>query len=296
MQRWDAGVNSQLALFDLLGDLSFSRIDEDTLALSVAGKPALSLKRPSLDQYRTQLQDVLDWAPLRADRASEILAQTTDMGAFFQSVLPLSAEKNASTLLLLKIATQLSSYIVLRFKHEFGCPRPVELSPQIQPMIPTPMHGAYPMGHMSEAVIVANLLSKLTHQTGSPAWNEMTEQLKRIAIRIGQNRIVAGVHYPIDLAGGLAIGQWISDYLWACCNQGEDPVSMTAKQFDAQTFSNEPIPGMNWGSILSDVKGKNEDKPIQVNVKSRIFVQALMPMAAAEWDWLDLANTEAVLK
>ena len=199
MQRWDAGVNSQLALFDLLGDLSFSRIDEDTLVLSVDGKPALSLKRPSLDQYRTQLQDVLDWAPLRADRASEILAQTTDMGAFFQSVLPLSAEKNASTLLLLKIATQLSSYIVLRFKHEFGCPRPVELSPQIQPMIPTPMHGAYPMGHMSEAVIVANLLSKLTHQTGSPAWNEMTEQLKRIAIRIGQNRIVAGVHYPIDL-------------------------------------------------------------------------------------------------
>ena len=40
----------------------------------------------------------------------------------------------------------------MRFKHGFACQRPVELSPQVQPMIPTPGHATWPSGHATEAL------------------------------------------------------------------------------------------------------------------------------------------------
>jgi hypothetical protein len=141
------------------------------------------------------------------------------------------------------------------------------------------------MGHMSEAVIAANLLSALTQQASSAAWVEMSDQLRRTAVRVGQNRVVAGVHYPIDLAGGLAVGQWIGQYLRAKAVE-DGSVSMPVQEFDAQKFSNSPISANNWSEILTDVK-TGENQVEKIDVTQSPFLHAVMKQARAEWDWLD---------
>ena len=56
---------------------------------------------------------------------------------------------------LLKLVLEVSIIIHMWIKHALACRRPVEFSPQIQPMILTPGHGSLPSGHATEAFVVA---------------------------------------------------------------------------------------------------------------------------------------------
>jgi hypothetical protein len=41
----------------------------------------------------------------------------------------------------------------------------------------------------------------------TPASPELVDQLEKLANRIGENRIVAGLHYPTDIAQGKVLGE-----------------------------------------------------------------------------------------
>ena len=51
--------------------------------------------------------------------------------------------------------------VEMRLKHAFACPRPVEQSPQVQPLIPTPGHASWPSGHATEIYATVELLKML---------------------------------------------------------------------------------------------------------------------------------------
>jgi hypothetical protein len=70
------------------------------------------------------------------------------------------------------------------------CPRPNKLSPQIQPMIAVPGHGAWPSGHATETFMVATLLQSLL-QHANRTGGKYEEQLQRFAARVAVNRTVA---------------------------------------------------------------------------------------------------------
>nr|MCU0943035.1 phosphatase PAP2 family protein [Hydrogenophaga sp.] len=125
------------------------------------------------------------------------------------------------TLLLLDAAFSLAISVEQRFKQIFAIPRPVEYSPQIQPMIPTPGHGSWPSGHATEAFIAATVLQALLNH-GNPKGNgtESREQLQRLAARIAVNRTVAGVHYPVDSAVGRLLGTALGEYIVARAKTG----------------------------------------------------------------------------
>jgi len=76
--------------------------------------------------------------------------------------------------------------------------RPVDLSPQINPVIKTPGHSAYPSGHATQAFLLAEILATLD-PTASAIY-------RRQAARIAQNRTVAGMHYPVDSRAGALLG------------------------------------------------------------------------------------------
>jgi membrane-associated phospholipid phosphatase len=101
----------------------------------------------------------------------------------------------------------------MRFKHAFACKRPVDLSSQIQPMIPTPGHATWPSGHATEAftIIITVLMALL------PEGHKYKEQLERLAARIAVNRTVAGVHFPVDSAAGRLLGTALAGYFVARC-------------------------------------------------------------------------------
>ena len=139
------------------------------------------------------------------------------MLAFFATVLPITSARTPATLRLLHIANQLALFTEMQMKHIFACARPVEYSPQVQPMITTPGHGTYPMGHGCEARVMARLLAALTLPVGgaNPTWDSLNHQLDRLAERIAENRIVAGVHFRVDQGAGDALGNALADYLEA---------------------------------------------------------------------------------
>jgi hypothetical protein len=103
----------------------------------------------------------------------------------------------------------------MRFKHALACARPADYSPNVQPIVPTPLHGSLPSGHATEAFMVAHLLEQLLPQGG-----KCRDQLQRLATRTSINRTVAGVHFPVDSLAGQLLGQTLAEYLVHHCRQG----------------------------------------------------------------------------
>ena len=91
--------------------------------------------------------------------------------------------------------------IILHVKFKFNRPRPS----QVSDIKPTPNEGgyspAYPSGHAVQATVTAGILSKI-HP-------EHSEEFSKIADKIGQNRLRAGLHYPSDHRAGQALGMEI---------------------------------------------------------------------------------------
>jgi membrane-associated phospholipid phosphatase len=185
----------------------------------------VSLTPPEGAKIAEQMADVRAAMDLRADRLPEIIAQTDGFAAFFAAQMPFGPNRRPYTAHLIGAMHDTVVGVEQRMKHLCSVPRPVDLSPQIQPMIQTPGHSAYPSGHATEAFAHATLLAALrlsatTPDAGlieallarlSPAAETapVTDPvilLYRLAARIADNRTVAGVHYPVDSAHGALLG------------------------------------------------------------------------------------------
>lgn len=226
LKRWEPWVRASILDFELMMPLHFAvPVDEkdkeipDTFMLwhvdPVAGKvpgfiPIASLSRPLEAKLLKQLDLVEGYAALREDRASEILAQLGPAAAFWSAVVNLHPDRTRWTLELIDIALRLANFVEMRFKQALSCRRPVEFSPQVQPMILTPGHGTLPSGHATESFMIAYILWQLMRDKGRDAlWCEM---LMRQANRVAVNRTIAGVHFPIDSAAGEMLGLTLGQY------------------------------------------------------------------------------------
>ncbi|MFN7123199.1 MAG: phosphatase PAP2 family protein [Hydrogenophaga sp.] len=188
-------------------------------ASNIQRKPLVKLRAPTKPQFKKQLDLVAAYADLRADRAAEIVAQMGLPVAFWSSLVGLTAHRHKKTLQLLDLMFSLCVHVEMRFKHIFASLRPVAMSPQIQPMIETPGHGSWPSGHATEAfafaVLLEALLNAASPTNGTPNGTESREQLQRLAARIATNRVVAGVHFPVDSACGRLLGTALAEFLVA---------------------------------------------------------------------------------
>ena len=125
----------------------------------------------------------------------------------------------------------------MRIKYTIAAKRPIEFSPQVQPMIATPTHGSLPSGHATEAFIAARMLWKLLRASGTPQYQQdgvWGEMFMRLASRIAINRTVAGVHFPMDSVAGAFLGLTLADFIHEHC----DPATQdsTSGKFDGTRF------------------------------------------------------------
>lgn len=231
IKRWDGWVRTFLGVQSLLEGLRFEapqqapdetkaafdqrRLDEqDTLTVGLFASfdtslPLVSVKRPPHTTFEAQLAQVLDWAELRPERSSEILAQVDNQYAFWGAIVPIHTSRMQKTADLIEAVIQFAVFVEARFKHEFNAWRPTDLSPQVQPMITTPGHGAFPSGHCTQSYAVAHVLGALL---GVTAGDLREQQLQRLAARISTNRVVAGVHFPVDNLVGRLLGRCLGEY------------------------------------------------------------------------------------
>jgi membrane-associated phospholipid phosphatase len=103
----------------------------------------------------------------------------------------------------------LSGIAVMRFKQHFRVRRPADHSSLIQPVLLTPSHGSYPAGHGSQGNILAAVLTNLV---GNKLGGETGAQLQLLADRVGENRVIAGLHYEEDITAGATLGQGLAKY------------------------------------------------------------------------------------
>jgi PAP2 superfamily len=228
---------------------------------------------------------VLQWAELREERASEILAQIENQHCFWGSIIPIHTNRMSATRELLEAAIQFAVYAEVRFKHEFACWRPVDYSVQVQPMITTPGHGSFPSGHCTQSYIVFEVLKVLLKTINrGPAQKSVNLQFDRLAARISTNRVIAGVHFPIDNVAGRLLGSVLGEFFCYLAGQRGIGVGQNwipawhAGVFDPAGFpasgefdpSNQPLNG----SKFYDFKEVKIQAADQIGVLSELWSAA----------------------
>lgn len=85
----------------------------------------------------------------------------------------------------------------------YDLPRPFQVSSKVKPVGDARPVASYPSGHAIRAIVYARLLSAVF-----PASKDALMDLAR---RIGYGRVVAGVHYPMDVTSGQTLGTAYAD-------------------------------------------------------------------------------------
>jgi hypothetical protein len=127
---------------------------------------------------------------IRTRRQGEIIAQAGNAGFLWANLLMINPAATPGTSSLIEIGQAVGTMVAMHFKMLYKRPRPVQIYPTLSPLVPTPPHPSYPNAHALQALVISGLLA-----TVRP---DLKETLNSIAIRIGQNREIAGVHYPSD--------------------------------------------------------------------------------------------------
>ena len=275
--RWEPWVRRGIAINELMHALTYAAVGADTFTVSSRTPAAelVRLTRPDLPFFQQQIPLVQSWAELRDERAAEILAQIDNQLAFIAAATGLNVSRKRWTVEWLMIAVHFTIAVQLMFKHAFACFRPVELSPQVQPIITTPGHGTYPMGHAAQAfatIVALRGLLGLAHN--HPAYRQLYLQARRFSV----NRVVAGVHFPIDAAAGQALGLSLGEYFVRASG-------IPAVTCHRRTFQ----PTGNGGDGANDYLGDGPEDPQGVKdpadfaVATLPFLETMAKLARAEW-------------
>ena len=84
-------------------------------------------------------------------------------------------------------------------KERWERPRPSKADPAVHPVVGKQLTGSYPSSHAVRAVVWAAILADLYPQQATA--------LTALGQRIGDDRVVAGIHFPTDVAAGQQLGR-----------------------------------------------------------------------------------------
>jgi membrane-associated phospholipid phosphatase len=165
-----------------------------------------AISRPAPEYFSRQLQWLRAYSDLRADRLSEIYQQSGDILSFFGALAHLDTGRRKYTLTLMEVVRGAAVHVETLMKFYCRQLRPYDFGMQVQPMIQTPDHSAFPSGHSMEAFALATVLAHLSRGEGAKASVQDFRLPFVLAHRIATNRTVAGVHFPVDSRAGAFVG------------------------------------------------------------------------------------------
>jgi hypothetical protein len=279
LERWEAWVRAYIAIGDLLQGIKFQPSGNNAFQILSSADLIAEIARPQQATFQQQMSLVLSWAELRDERAVEVLAQIDPQYAFWSSIVYLHPERTRRTMELINMMLQLCVYVEMRFKQAMGCYRPVEYNAQTQPMITTPGHGTFPMGHATQAYAVAHLLKELLQL--HPQFPTVIDQLDRQAARITTNRVIAGMHFPVDSMAGRMLGVALGEYFVGRCIAGKH---FKGRKFIASWIDNAAATDFN--PFSSDQKldaGKLYSETPGGNIGQSNLMPHMWNEAKAEW-------------
>jgi hypothetical protein len=179
----------------------------------------VEISRPARAVFDEQVLKIISHArpDLRRARLPEVLTQVLPQVPYWGTLLPLSPWRTPWTWELIGVVLTFVMQIVHRFKHALAVSRPNEISARVQPVLLTPGWSALPSGHASEAFAFARLMRLLLQEPGG---SELDNALQQQAKAIADNRVYAGLHYPVDGVAGRLLGVALAEYAAARCAGG----------------------------------------------------------------------------
>ena len=154
------------------------------------------------DERDQQLRDVIALSDERESRFAEIIDQHSGQGAlkYWLGMLMIDSASPA-TLQLVHVGRRLGELAVMCLKNHFAEPRPSQVCAAIVPMIDPPITPSYPAGHALQSHLISKLI-EISHRAGS-----QSGMLFALSHRVAENRVVAGLHYPLDSEAGVAAAE-----------------------------------------------------------------------------------------
>jgi len=92
-------------------------------------------------------------------------------------------------------------------KARYNLPRPIKVNDKVHPVINVRNVAAYPSGTTIRATVYARVLSEI--------FPEHKDELMKLGRQVGYGRVIAGVHYPIDVTAGQKLGNAYADVIIA---------------------------------------------------------------------------------
>jgi len=135
------------------------------------------------------------------EQVSKILteAQPGEFSEIYLDEGPINPELKKLCYRILKFADKEIVYFVVNYKKRFSRPRPSQLAPQLDLVVPNPGHAAYPSGHATQSMVFSLILAMIDPE------NEAT--YLEYARNIAKRREIAGVHYPSDSQSGQLLAE-----------------------------------------------------------------------------------------
>ena len=106
------------------------------------------------------------------------------------------------TLWLTWIAVALADWTATAIKALVDRPRPFERYAEPQTLVPHAHDASFPSGHASTSFAAATMLSL--------AFPPLAPALLLLAAAVAFSRVYVGVHYPLDVLGGAALGALVA--------------------------------------------------------------------------------------
>nr|WP_256368908.1 phosphatase PAP2 family protein [Ruegeria sp. HKCCD5849] len=175
------------------------------------------------------------------------------MLSFFGAHAYLDNGRRSKTLLYLSVTLSVAIHVAALMKYNLRQKRPIDYAAEVQPIIQTPDHSTFPAGHSIEAFAVATVLHRFMKRSLAGDIGKVkfgTEEAPLpflLAHRIGVNRVVSGVHFPIDCRAGAYIGVILGELIYnlgaSACEDANDPKAEAPRKLRVQKSN----PRRYWG-------------------------------------------------
>jgi len=116
-----------------------------------------------------------------------------------------AAHRRWGTFLFTVAAVAIADWSATGIKALVGRDRPPVHDPLPKPLVPVPHDGSFPSGHAATSFAAATVL---TH-----AFPRFGPLLFLLAAAVAFSRVYVGVHYPLDVIGGAALGVLVATAL-----------------------------------------------------------------------------------
>ena len=143
----------------------------------------------------------VDWL----DPVFVLLSRIGTIGALWIAIAVVAAlvQRRPVVLVLVSAAVLCADLIATGLKFVTDRPRPYVTFPEPEPLLATPLDLSLPSGHAATSFAGATMLSFFLGRRAAPV-------LLVLAALVAASRVYVGVHYPLDIAAGAALGTGVT--------------------------------------------------------------------------------------